>query len=418
MQRPGDQRRRGRRDARAEQAQTAALQAKEQAAEAFYDMDQAQKYVGGRLTLLGDLDLTAADRLRPRFERADATANEAALAYITIVDAHDLDDVNRAFAEYDAGHRALSGVTETLKRVTAEINQVAAEIQPQLARLESSLDQLPPRLRAAQAALQSAQEAVTAARDAGMRTGEVEADLEAVQALLAELNSAGLGGLGLQGAMRRAEEITARAGGVAEEARALAVAVQKTRNDLASVRTRVQMVAGRRERVVDAMSVLRRSYAAACWQDLQGAPNAIEQALERSRERIAETDAAAGRQEWREVARSLAAARAELKDAERRAKAVTDRVDDLREAEADPGKPLEQARFAVRDAQRLAVAQPGGAAPRHAQALDALVARLERAPGTLEGGHPDYWAYLKELRSITQQAHDVVEIIRSEHSPR
>ncbi|GAA2721884.1 molecular chaperone DnaJ [Actinocorallia aurantiaca] len=417
MYRSGEPRRRGRRDPRAADARSAALAARDDAAQAFYEMDQAQKYLAGRLTLLGDLDRAAADRLRPRAERADGGANTAALDYITVVDSHDLDDEERAAADYESARRALEAATATLKRASSELEGVTAAIVPEMARLEGRLEQLAPRLRAARESFQEAQEAVAAAEEAGMRTEEVTADLASVQALLAELAAPGLGGLGLQGAMARAEEARDRAAALAEEARGLAVAVRKTRNDLASVRTRVQMVSGRRERVDEAMSVLRRRYSAACWQDLQGAPNAIAQALERALERIAETERAAGAQEWREVSRGLSAARAELKDAERRARAVTGRVEELEEAERDPGRPLEQARFAIRDAQRLAVAEPGGPAPRHAQALDALVERLERAPGLLQGPHPDYWGYLRELRAISARARDVVEIIRDERSP-
>ncbi|MEO3783220.1 molecular chaperone DnaJ [Actinocorallia sp. B10E7] len=416
MYRSGDPRRRGRRDQRAAEARSAALAAREDAAQAFYEMDQAQKYLAGRLTLLGDLDRTAADRLRPRAERAGGGADTAALDYITVVDSHDLDDEDRTPAEYEAARRALEAATAALKRSSSELEGVTAAIAPEMARLEGRLEQLAPRLRAAREAFQEAQEAVSAAEAAGMRTREVSADLAAVQGLLAELAAPGLGGLGLQGAMARAEEARDRAAALAEEARNLAVAVQKTRNDLASVRTRVQMAAGRRERVDEAMSVLRRRYSAACWQDLRGAPDAISQALERALERISETERAAAAQEWREVSRGLAAARTELKDAERRARAVTDRVGELEEAEHDPGRPLEQARFAVRDAQRLAVAAPGGPEPRHARALDVLAERLELAPGLLQGPHPDYWGYLRELRAISTRARDVVEIIREERS--
>ncbi|GAA0963456.1 molecular chaperone DnaJ [Actinocorallia libanotica] len=416
MYRSGDSRRRGRRDQRAAEARAAALAAKAEAAQAFYEMDLAQKHLAGRLSLLEDLDRAAADRLRSRPERAGAGADAAALDYITVVDSHDLDSEDRPYVEYEAARFALSATTTALRRASSELAGATAAVDSELARLEGGLEGLAPRLRAAREAFQAAQEAVSAAREAGMRTEEVAADLAVLQGLLAELTAPGLGGLGLQGAMARAEEVADRAAALAEEARNLAVAVRKTRNDLASVRTRVQMVSGRRERVDEAMSLLRRRYSASCWQDLQGAPNAIAQALERALERIAETERAAAEQEWRDVARSLAAARTELKDAERRARAVTGRVEELAEAERDPDRPLEQARFTVRDAQRLAVAAPGGLDPRHARALDALAGRLERAPGLLQGPHPDYWGYLRELRAISTGARDVVEVIRDELS--
>ena len=62
------------------------------------------------------------------------------------------------------------------------------------------------------------------------------------------------------------------------------------------------------------------------------------------------------------------------------------------------------------------MAQPGGAPPHHARALDGLVERLENAPKRLTGVHPDYWGYLQELESIKTAAGDVVARIRSERA--
>ncbi|MDX6744702.1 molecular chaperone DnaJ [Actinocorallia sp. A-T 12471] len=409
-----DQRRRGRRDPRAVRAREAALTARQDAAQSFFDMDSAQKFVGARLAALSGLDAAAADPLRRRFAAAHAAADEAAGQYIAVVDAHDLDDEDRSMIEYEDAGRAMHGVVPVLARATETLNRLAADLAPLLARAEAALDDLAPLLRTAREALQEAREAVDAAAAAGMDTAEVEAEFELARGGLAELTTEGLGGLGLRGAMLRAGEVAESAGRIAEDARELAEAVARTRNGLASVRTRVQMTEGRRARVEDAMSELRREYALACWQDLRGAPEAMGQALERAGERIAETERAASAGDWRTAPRALAAARAELKDAERRAARVDDRVRDLREVKADPSGPLERARFTVRDAQRLAVSAPGGPAPAHARVLDGLVARLERAPGLLQGAHPDYWAYLSELRAIEERARDVVEVIRQE----
>ncbi|ROO83715.1 hypothetical protein EDD29_1222 [Actinocorallia herbida] len=409
-----DQRRRGRRDPRAVRARETALQARQDAVQAFFDLDQAQKFVGARMSALSGLDAAAADPLRARFAAANASADEASGAYITAFDAHDLDDEDRSMIEYEDAGRALHGTVPALGRATETLNRLAADLAPLLARAEASLDDLAPLLRAAREALQEARAAVDAAAAAGMDTAEVEAELATARGRLAELTTEGLGGLGVRGAMARAGEVRDSAGQIAEEARDLAEAVSRTRNGLASVRTRVEMAEGRRTRVEEAMSELRRGYALASWQDLRGAPEAIGQALERARERIAETAQAASAGDWRAAPRALAAARTELKDAERRAARVEERVADLRGVEADPAGPLERARFTVRDAQRLAVAQPGGPAPVHARVLDGLVARLDRAPDLLPGAHPDYWAYLGELRSIEARAREVVELIRRE----
>jgi hypothetical protein len=52
--------------------------------------------------------------------------------------------------------------------------------------------------------------------------------------------------------------------------------------------------------------------------------------------------------------------------------------------------------------------------PRHARPLDDAVARLERAVGTLEGRHPDYWHFLTETEGIRRAVTRVVAGIREE----
>ncbi|MWA01061.1 molecular chaperone DnaJ [Actinomadura sp. LD22] len=412
MRGPGDQRRRG----RGGQAADAAIQAREAAATAFYDMDQAQKFLDGRVTVFEDLDAAAAAPVRREFAGLAEAADAASVAYIAVLDAHDLDDRDRSPAEYDAARRAFLASTERLQQITRNLNGFAERLAPRMARLEAALDQLPPRLTAARDAVAAAESAVQAARAAGMDAADPEAELARAKEALALLSSQGLGGLGLDGAMRKADEVRMIAESARLAAEELPKMAEKVRNSLASVRTRVDVVANRAGPVREAMKVLLRAYSQACWQDLRGAPEAVEAGVERARERLNEAAAFAGRAEWKQAQQALTAARTELNGADRRAGQVTGRVTELEAVAADPDKPVESARFAVRDAQRLAMAQPGGAAPHHARALDALVERLEHAPKRLTGAHPDYWAYLQELESIRTAAGDVVTRIRSERA--
>ncbi len=80
----------------------------------------------------------------------------------------------------------------------------------------------------------------------------------------------------------------------------------------------------------------------------------------------------------------------------------------------DPQQEIERTRFAIRDAQRLAMAGRNTPDPRHARPLDDAVARLDRAITTLEGRHPDYWHFLTETEAIRQAVARVVNLIREE----
>jgi hypothetical protein len=414
----GEQRRRGRREEAAQTARTAAVTARENAAAAFYEMDQAQRYVGGRVTVFTDLDPAAAAPARREFAALSDRADAASASYIAVLDSHDLDDEERSAAEYDAARRALTAVTEGLTKVTGDLNGFAARLGAQLAGLEAALDRLPPRLTAARDAVAAAEATIARAREAGMDAGEPEAVLAQARDTLARLSSQGLGGLGLSGAMDAAEEVRRLAETAREQAEELPRAAEKVRHSLASVRTRVQVVAGRLEPVREAMSRMLRGYSQACWQDLRNAPAVIEEGLVRARERIAEAQAHAGRGEWAQAQRAVTAARTELSAADRRAGQVTGRLAELEAAAADPAGPAEAARFVVRDAQKLVVTAGSAISPEHARTLDGLVERLEKAPGLLRGAHPDYWAYLQELESIKTAARGVVERVRAERAGR
>ncbi len=91
--------------------------------------------------------------------------------------------------------------------------------------------------------------------------------------------------------------------------------------------------------------------------------------------------------------------------------------DRLNEVERDPHQKIERARFAVRDAQRLAMAGRQAPDPRHAAPLDAAVTRLDQAVASLDsaGRHPDYWHFLTELAAVRETAAQVVAMIRGGH---
>ncbi len=92
--------------------------------------------------------------------------------------------------------------------------------------------------------------------------------------------------------------------------------------------------------------------------------------------------------------------------------AAGDRLQRLDAVSFDRQKEIERTRFAIRDAQRLAMAGRSTPDPRHAGPLDDAVARLDRAVADLEGRHPDWWHFLTETEAVRQTAARVVQEIR------
>jgi hypothetical protein len=85
---------------------------------------------------------------------------------------------------------------------------------------------------------------------------------------------------------------------------------------------------------------------------------------------------------------------------------VVDRLAALRDVRADPARYAADARFVLRDAQRLVVDR--GLVGAFGPILDAQSVRLDNAQQRLTGLHPDYWLYLTELRGIRERVREVV----------
>ncbi|WP_299572546.1 hypothetical protein [uncultured Williamsia sp.] len=179
---------------------------------------------------------------------------------------------------------------------------------------------------------------------------------------------------------------------------------------LASVRTRRSAVATRAERLPDAYSALLREFSAACSEDVVGDDRRGREAVDRADEHI-RAAAGAADSDPEAAAREIAAARDDLARAEGLVDGVTDRLDLLRSVRDDPGAVERRTRFAIRDAQLLAVDR--GLVARWGSVIDAAARRVDRAAEGLTGRHPDYLAYVRELDSVSEFVADVVGKMKS-----
>lgn len=399
---------------RAENQRAEAQAAKDAAAAAFYELDTAQRDLRISIETIAAVDDSpAARRAVEGFEALGRRIDEASHRYIQAVDAHDLD---RDDLEASAAGRAraeLSRAKDDLDGVRRELDRFADGLGPLLGKAETQLARLAPAVERARQGLLAASNALDAVRESGLRADDLAARLAALGPELTLLNE-GAGRHGVPQTLERAERVAREAGAIRAEAERLPERAAEIDHRLVSLRTRAQALTTRAEQVEPVLSELRRRFTVACWQDLQGVPETAAENVRQAEVKLTEARAARDAQRWPDATALLSTVRALLNATDESVSAAGDRLRRLNEVQKDPEREIERTRFAIRDAQRLAMAGRNTPDPRHARPLDESVARLERAIGTLEGRHPDYWHFLTETEAVRQSVARVVARIREE----
>ncbi|MFJ6552945.1 hypothetical protein ACIQNT_11910 [Streptomyces luteogriseus] len=399
---------------RVENQRAEAQAAKDAAAAAFYELDTAQRDLRISIeTITAVDDSPAARRAVADFDALGNRIDEASHRYINAVDAHDLD---RDDLEASAASRARSELTaakEELGRVKQELDRFTDGLGPLLGKAETQLARLAPAVERARQALLAASNALDSVRASGLTADDLAARLAALSPELTKLNQ-GAGQHGVPQTLERAERVTREAEAVRVEAERLPDRAAEIDHRLVSLRTRAQALTTRSEQVEPTLSELRRRFTAACWQDLQHVPDAAAENVRQAEAKLAEAQTARGAQRWADATALLSTVRALLNGIDEAVSAAGDRLHRLNAVQKDPQQEIDRTRFAIRDAQRLAMAGRNTPDPRHARPLDDAVARLDRAVATLEGRHPDYWHFLTETEAVRRSVAHVVSEIREE----
>ncbi|WP_037854163.1 hypothetical protein [Streptomyces sp. NRRL S-340] len=399
---------------RAESQRAEAQAAKDAAASAFYELDTAQRDLRISMETITAVDASpAARRAVADFEALGLRIDEASRRYIQAVDATDLD---RDDLEASAAARARADLTaakDELLNVKRELDRFSSGLGPLLGKAETQLARLAPAVERARQALLAASDALDAARGAGLRADDLAARLAALAPELTKLNQ-GAGQHGVQATLERAERVSREAEAIRAEAGRLPEKAAEIDHRLVSLRTRAQALTTRSGQVEPVLSELRRRFTAACWQDLQHVPEQAAQNVRQAEARLKEAQAARDAQRWPDATALLSTVRALLNTTDEAVSAAGDRLTRLNAVQKDPQGEIEKTRFAIRDAQRLAMTGRTTPDPRHARPLDDAVARLERAVTGLEGRHPDYWHFLTETDAVRRTAARVVSQIREE----
>ncbi|MFE3775314.1 hypothetical protein [Streptomyces sp. NPDC057579] len=397
---------------RGESQRADAQAAKDAAAAAFYELDTAHRDLRISVeTITAVDDSQRARQAAVEYESFGQRIDQVSQGYITAVDTHDLDRDDIDGAALARARADLTRAREELERVRGELDWFAQSLTPLLQNAETQLARVAPAVEQARQALLGASNALDAVRGQGLQADDLAARLAALGPELTKLNQ-GAGQHGVPATIQRAEEVQRQAGAIRSEAERLPATAAEIDKRLVSLRTRAEAITTRAQQVAPVLSELRRRYSAACWQDLQKVPEQAVESVGRARAALQEAGQARAEQRWADATSRLATVRALLNATDEAVSAAGDRLRRLDAVAADREQEVERTRFAVRDAQRLAMSGRSTPDPRHAGPLDEAVARLDRAVAGLEGRHPDWWHFLTETEAVRETAARVVQEIR------
>ncbi|MET7598319.1 hypothetical protein ACWERY_25730 [Streptomyces sp. NPDC004082] len=399
---------------RSESQRAEAQAAKDAAAAAFYELDTAQRDLRISIeTIRAVDDSPAARRAVSDFEALGRRIDEASHQYIEAVDAHDLDRDDLEASVAAQARTELTAAKDELGRVRQELDRFTQGLTPLLGKAETQLARLAPSVERARQSLLAASNALDAVRSSKLRADDLAARLAALGPELTRLNQ-GAGQHGVAETLERAERVAREAEAVRAEAQRLPERAAEIDHRLVSLRTRAEALTTRSGQVEPVLSELRRRFTVACWQDLQHVPELAAENVRQAELKLKEAQAARDDQRWPDATSLLSTARALLNHTDEAVSAAGDRLQRLNAVAKDPQHEIDRTRFAIRDAQRLAMTGRSTPDPRHARPLDDSVARLDRAVAALEGRHPDYWHFLMETEAVRRTVADVVGLIREQ----
>lgn len=380
------------------------------AAQALIDLDTRQNYVDGAIK--ATVEVTGSPDLGRAWAPIADKAFAASAEYLKATSDYPLLDrygePNRNL-NVDAARRAFIAAHRSMADAASAIDSFYSRNRERVDEGKRALEALP-RLE------DEARRAATAATDAAARLAEqnpalldyrtVVTAMDELSAAMAALNRGGKTG-DRQQAAAAVQRAATELGQALQDAPQLA---GRAASAVTSLRTRLDSLATRIDRLPAAQSAMWREFTASASADLAQHDKLARAALADARAQFERARGLAGDGDPQSTLDAVAAARAKASEVDRLIDEVTGRLDVLRAARSDPHAAERTTRFAIRDAQRLVVDR--GLVAEWGSVLDAQSDRVDRAMSTVTAPHPDYWAMLTELDKVKAFVADVVDRVR------
>lgn len=297
--------------------------------------------------------LPAARRAVADFQAVSGRIDEASQRYIEAVDAHDLDRDDLEASAAAHARTELTRAKDDLGNVKRELDRFGDSLTAARQGRDPARPPRPGR-RAGPAGLLAASNALDAVRESGLTADDLAARLAALGPELTKLNQ-GAGQHGVPQTLERAERVAREAESIRVEAERLPERAAEIDHRLVSLRTRAEALTTRAGQVDPVLSELRRRFTAACWQDLQHVPDQATENVRQAEQKLREARAARDEQRWPDATSLLSTVRALLNTTDESVSAAGDRLHRLNAVQKDPQQEIDRTRFAIRDAQRLAM---------------------------------------------------------------
>ncbi|MDQ6658701.1 MAG: hypothetical protein M3Z00_10855 [Actinomycetota bacterium] len=391
---------------------TPARSALDGAAQALIDLDTRQGYVDEAIRTAHELG--SQDDLGRSWAPIAEKSFAASAQYMEASARYSLTDVYgkpNAGLDVEAARRAFADAHRSMADAAAAVDSFYRRHRERIESGKRAMAAIPLQI-------DTAKKAATAATDQAMALAQqnpalldyrsVSSAMDGLSAAVAQLNSAG----GLTAEQQAAAAVQSAANSLSEALHDAPQLAERTRTSLPAVRTRLDSLATRMQRLQPAQSALWREFSQANSADLGQHGNRAQAALAAARAAFDTAGQAVAAGDPETARDAIATARSHAADADRLIDDVTDRLDTLRSVKADPRRAEQPVRFAIRDAQRLVVDR--GLAGEWGSALDAQSARVDRAVAGLDVPHPDYWAMLTELQAVRAFVADIVDRVRQQ----